>query len=375
MDRIKNNDFKPLLALKDRPISSSGGFVIPIAYELENSNYMSADRYDFPNNGRIWVSSEYEAIDRRFADYEFFRVNRYSADENEAYIENDYLEKYWMRGSDAEALKRFEMCPIIEEELPSVEKPYVNFIGPLPNRSVFINDGTYLFGPFEWAKDDEGIRLSAAQSPLLGLKPDHVFKVKAENANKIIIKFDDFKNYISLPPVTYLFNTNFLKTVEYDQCDYIADDRLITWGNKYFLRSSSARLNRKTATEWLEAIKSLKNLTGMDTERRDRLIKLIPEIFEAGTQQAALINNFLTNETEGKRIVEQYLEDNKDKFFKDHLKHIEDKAEKEAAKIKRELYFLNAKKDQLYREIDELSKKKRKRKHAMNRNGPKSFVP
>ncbi|MDM8521797.1 AAA family ATPase [Desulfococcaceae bacterium HSG8] len=356
------NDVRPLLALKDRPISASGGFVIPIAYEMENCNYEYADRYDFPNNGRIWVSSEYEAIDRRFADHEFFRVNRYSADENEAYIENDYLEKYWMRGSDAEALKRFEMCPIIVENLPPVENPYLKFIGPLPNRSVFINEDGYLYGPFEWTKDEEGIRLSAAQSPLLGLKPDHVFRAKTEEVSKYIIKFEEFKNYISLPPVTYLFNTNFVKTADYEQHDYIADDRLITWGNKYFFRSSSAKLNRKTATEWLEAVKNLKNLTGMDVERRDRITRLIPEMLNAGSHQAALINNFLTNEPGGQKIVEQYLQDNKEKFFKDHLNYIEEKANKEAAKIRRELYFLNAKKDQLYREIDELSKKKKEEK-------------
>jgi len=360
MDKVKANDLKLLIALKDRPISTSGGFVIPIAYEQENSNFIPADRYDFPNNGRIWVSSEYEAIDRRFADYEFFRINRYSADENEAYIENEHLEKFWMKGSDAEALKRFELCPIIAEELPDVEKPYLKSNGPLPNRSVFVNQGDDLFGPFEWARDDEGVRLSAAQSPLLGLKPDHVFKVRMEDVNKYIITFEDqFKNYLSMPPVAYLFNTNFLRSIEYDQHDYISDDRLITWGNKYFLRSNGARLNRKTATEWLEAVKSLKNLSGMDEDRRNRLIRLIPEMLDAGSQQAAFINNFLTNEDDGKLIVERYLEDNKDKFFKDQLKHIEEKAEKEAAKIKREIYFLNAKKDQLCKELDELKKKKK----------------
>jgi hypothetical protein len=362
MDKIKTNGLRTLLALKDRPISQSGGFVVPIAYELENSSYTHADRLDFPNNGRIWVSSEYEFIDRRFADYEFFRVNRYSADENEAYIENDYLEKYWMRGSDAEALKRFEMCPIIEEELPDVEKPYLKSLPPLPNRSIFIADGKYIYGPFEWTKDDEGIRISAAQSPLLGLKPDHVFKVTTDAVSHLVIRFDTFKDYLSQPPVGYLFNTNLLKSVSYDQEDYISDDRLITWGNKYLLRSSSARLNRKTATEWLEAVKNLKILIGMDKERRDRLIRLIPEMLEAGNQQASFINNFLTNETEGQKIVEQYLEDNKEKFFKDQLKHIEEKAEKEAAKIKRELYFLRAKKDQLSKEIEELSKKKKEEK-------------
>ncbi|MDM8550286.1 AAA family ATPase [Desulfobacterales bacterium HSG2] len=352
------NDFKPLLALKDRPISTSGGFVIPIAYELENSSYSPADRYDFPNNGRIWVSSEYEAIDRRFSDYEFFRVNRYSADENEAYIENDYLEKYWMRGSDAEALKRFEMCPIIEEDLPEVEKPYLRTGGPLPNRSIFVNDGNSLYGPYEWTRDDEGIRLSAAQSPLLGLKPDHVFKAKTEDVRRYIIEFENFRNTLSQPPAAYLFNTSLLKTVSYDQLDYISDDRLVTWGNKHFLKSSNARLNRKTATEWLEAVKNLKNLTNMDAERRSRLIRLIPQMLEAGAQQASYINNFLTNEDEGKRIVEQYLQDNKEKFFRDQLKNIEDRAEKKAVKLKRELYFLRAKRDQLHREIEELNKKK-----------------
>ena len=359
MEKTKINDSKPILALKDRPISSDGGFVIPIAYELESNNYSIADRYDFPNNGRIWVSSEYETIDRRFSDYEFFRVNRYSADGNEAYIENDYLEKYWMRGSDAEALKRFEMCPIIKEDLPDVERPYLNSIAPLPNRSVFVNDNTYLFGPFEWTKDDEGIRLSAAQSPLLGLKPDHVFKVKIPEVSQFIIKFDNFKNHFSLPPAEYLFNTNFLKAVEYNQQDYISDDRLVTWGNKNFLKSSIAKLNRKTATEWLEAVKNLKNLTGMDTNRRDRIVKLIPKMLEESTQQASFINNFLTNESEGQKIVDQYLVDNKDKFFKDQLKHIEERAEKEAVKLRRDMYFLRAKRDQLYREMEELNKKKK----------------
>jgi hypothetical protein len=364
VDRIKTNDFKPLLALKDRPIPSQGGggFVIPIAYELENNSYAPADRLDFPNNGRIWVSSEYEAIERRFADFEFFRVNRYSADENEAYIENEFLEKFWMRGSDTEALKRFEMCPVVEELLPDVEKPYLKFIGPLPNRSIFVSDNGYVFGPFEWTRDDEGIRLSAAQSPLLGLKPDHVFQVKKEDVFQYIIKFDHFKTYLSLPPVAYIFNTNFLKTVDYEQYDYISDDRLITWGNKYFLRSSSARLNRKTATDWLEAVKSLKNLSQSDEARRERLKRLIPDMLKLGSQQTSFINNFLTDDAEGKRIVEQYLEDNKEKFFKDQLKHIEEKAEKESAKIRREIYFLNAKKEQLYKELDELSKKVKEEK-------------
>ncbi len=362
MERTKMNEFKPLLALKDRPISTSGGFVIPIAHELENSTYAPADRCDFPNNGRIWVSSEYEAIDRRFSDHEFFRVNRYSADENEAYIENDYLEKYWMRGSDAEALKRFELCPIIKEPLPDVERPYLSSGGPLPNRSVFVNDGTSIYGPFEWTKDDEGIRLSAAQSPLLGLRPDHVFKVRTEEVRHYIIEFETLKSSLSRPPVAYLFNTNLLKAAAYEQQDYISDDRLVTWGNKYLLRSGTAKLNRKTVTEWLEAIKNLKHLTGMDQERRDRLIRLMPKILEAGVQQASFINNFLTNETEGRVIVEQYLQDNKEKFFKDHLKHIEERAEKEAVKIRRELYFLRAQKDQLNREIEELDKRKKEEK-------------
>ncbi|OQY58842.1 MAG: hypothetical protein B6245_09750 [Desulfobacteraceae bacterium 4572_88] len=363
MEKSKSNN-RPLLALKDRPISSSGGFVIPIAKEGENNIYEHADRLDFPNNGRIWVSSEYEIVDRRFADYEFFRVNRYSADDTEAYIENDYLEKYWMRGSDTEALNRFVMCPIIEEELPDVERPYLKSISPLPNRAVFVNDGHCIFGPFEWAKDEEGLRLSAAQSPLLGLKPDHVFKVRLDVIGKYIIKFDVFRNYLSMPPAAYLFNTNFLKTVDYDQYDYISDDRLVTWGNKYFLRSGSVRLNRKTATEWLEAIKILKNVTGMDKERRSRLIRLIPEMLDAGNQQASFINNFLTNEIQGKKIVEQYIEDNKERFFKEQLKHIEERAEKEAARIRRDIYFLNAKKDQFYKEIEELRKKKTEEKNS-----------
>ena len=362
MEKTKSNGAKPLLAVKDRPISSSGGFVIPIAYESENYAYVHADRYDFPNNGRIWVSSEYEAIDRRFSDYEFFRVNRYSADDNGAYIENPHLEKYWMRGSDAEALKRFEMCPVIDEALPPVERSYLKASVPLPNRSVFINDADYLYGPFEWTKDEEGIRISAAQSPLLGLKPDHVFRVRTEDALTFIIKFESFKNYLSQPPVVYLFNTNFLKSIDYEQQDYISDDRLITWGNKHFLKASGARLNRKTATEWLEAVKNLKKLTGMETERRERLIRLIPEMLEAGIHQAALINDFLSNNPDGNGIVEQYLQDNKEKFFKEQLKNIKENAEKEALSIKRDIYFRREEKARLDKEIEELRKKKKEEK-------------
>ena len=105
------------------------GYVIPIAYENDDLTITLIQPDAFPNNQRIWISSEYELIENQFLADEIFYLNSYRdsweqrdnsederlrvANEKEQLAINPNTCRYYARGSSASRIDSSYM-PVID---------------------------------------------------------------------------------------------------------------------------------------------------------------------------------------------------------------------------------------------------------------------
>lgn len=295
---------RPILAVKQFAQSyGRSGKILPIAFVNSDGTIelIQNPNDEFPNNGQVWVSSEYDIIEEDYETNELFAVPVYSTNNSEYEIYND-KDKYWAKGGEAKKIQEINLYPIIEiEELPSSSSPYVVGVSESVGQ-IFLSVNGIAYGPFTLSKDESG-RCKIISPELhigsrLGLNPDHVFSVDVGDLVDLGV-IESFE--IEGGERTFINNSNsILYHKSFDQIDYISDEKLLSWGLKH-IQPEGKRAAKREIENWKKKLSEIKDFRGSDEARRLRLIEVVQHIenldgIETLVKDALLQNKGLINE-------------------------------------------------------------------------------
>ncbi|WCH23253.1 hypothetical protein [Aeromonas salmonicida] len=323
------------------------GNVIPVAMEHEDGVFKNVNITDFPNSG-VFISKEYQKIDELFKDDELFIITEWHETDNE-WQENKRKQKYYSKGEWAERLEHNALIPVISMPMPDIDTGKVSLGYDLPkNTSFFIDDSGAISGPFNATKDDDDwfLTTSTVLTPL-NLPTDHIaqFDKHVLEESGELLRFEvrgDLRTFIT--------SLKKIQRVSFEKVDYISASRLIKYYTKAGFGKSSGTLGKNEANKLTQIIDAYKKKNkAMDNDGRlKRLEKVLSEFLDDEGYGKAIIEDFLQDNIEGKKYLDGYFAKNKDLLIKEKIAEIDAQT--------------NAKKEQVQREIKELSRVAESRK-------------
>ncbi|HIE0659588.1 TPA: AAA family ATPase [Providencia rettgeri] len=317
------------------------GSVLPIAMEHEDGSFKSVNISDFPNSG-IFISKEYQKIDDTFKDNELFIITDWYETDNE-WKENKRKQKYYSKGEWAERLEHNALIPVIKMPMPDIDTGKVSLGYDLPkNISFFIEDLGKISGPFNATKDDDEwfLTTSTGLTPL-NLPTDHIAEfdklVLEDSGNLLCFEIRGILR-------TFITSLKKIERVSFEKVDYISASRLIKYYAKAGFGKGSSTLGKNEAnklTQIIDAYKK-KNKSLDNVERLKRLESVLADFLDDEGYGKAIIEDFLLDNIEGKKYLDGYFSKNKDLLIKEKIEEIDAQT--------------LAKKEQIQREINDISR-------------------
>ncbi|HBQ4716395.1 hypothetical protein K6633_18445 [Escherichia ruysiae] len=317
------------------------GSVLPVAMEHEDGSFKSVDITDFPNSG-IFISKEYRKIDEVFKDDELFIITEWYETDNE-WQENKRKQKYYSKGEWVERLEHNTLIPVIKMPMPDIDTGKVSLGYDLPkNISFFIEDSGAVSGPFNATKDDDDwfLTTSTGLTPL-NLPTDHIakFDKRVLEDSGELLRFE-----VRGGLRTFITSLKKIERISFEKVDYISASRLIKYYAKAGFGKGSSNLGKNEAnklTQIIDAYKK-KNKAMDNDERLKRLEKVLAEFLDDEGYGKAIIEDFLQDNVEGRKYLDGYFAQNKDLLIKEKIEEIDAQT--------------NAKREQIQREINEISR-------------------
>jgi DNA polymerase III delta prime subunit len=326
-----------LLVVKDsRNFNPDLGNVIPVALELEDGGFKNADITDFPNTG-VFISKEYIKIDESFKDDELFILREWHETDNE-WKEDKRRQKYYSKGEWAERLEHNTLIPVIKMPMPDIDTGKVSLGYDLPrNILFFIEDGGKVNGPFLATKDEDDWFLtpSTGLTPL-NLPTDHIaqFDKSALEDSGELLRFE-----IRGLTKTFITSLKKLEKINFEKVDYISASRLIKYYAKSGFGKGSSTLGKNEATKLTQIIDAYKKKNkAMDNDQRlKRLEEVLAEFLEDDGYGKAIIEDFLLDNIEGKKYLDNYFDKNRDILIKEKIQEIDAQTLQKKEQIQREI--------------------------------------
>lgn len=317
------------------------GSVIPVAMEHEDGSFKSVDISDFPNSG-IFISKEYRKIDEVFKDDELFIITEWHETDNE-WKENKRKQKYYSKGEWAERLEHNALIPVIKMPMPDIDTGKISLGYDLPkNISFFIEDSGSVSGPFNATKDEDDWFLTTLTvlTPL-NLPTDHIAKFDKsvlEDSGEIL-RFE-VRGVLR----TFITSLKKIERVTFEKVDYISASRLIKYYAKAGFGKGSSTLGKNEANKLTQIIDAYKKKSkAMDNdERLKRLETVLADFLDDEGYGKAIIEDFLQDNVEGKKYLDGYFSKNKDLLIKEKIEEIDAQT--------------NARREQVQREINDISR-------------------
>lgn len=333
------------------------GYVIPIAYENDDSTITLIQPGQFPNNNRIWISRGFALIENEFGSEDIFYLNTYhdtcekkddSLQEAER-IERELTDirnnpntcRYFSLGGNASRLDSGYIQTVQLPRLPDVGTGRLtsHLMPKLPAVGIpfFAIVDEYVYGPFQIRRDttigieDDIIFETVNKITPLSLQNNHIakFSLKALEENKILLRV----NSQNLQAI-YISNLHIVKSsIDFEVMDYISDTNLV----QYYLRSDFAKdnsISKSHANTLRLAIEtSVRKNQIVNSERIDRLYKVLDQFLTQDTQEYDLIKRYL-NSKEGGQFLTNFLEANGSVILKDHITALTAKNSKELDELR-----------------------------------------
>lgn len=380
------------------------GYVIPIAYENDDSTITPVNPEQFSNNNRIWISRGFTLIENEFASEDIFYLNTYhdtcekkddSLQEAER-IERELADiqnnpntcRYFSLGGNASRLDSGYIQAVHLPRLPDVGTGRLtsHLMQKLPAVGIpffAIVDGD-VYGPFQIRRDttigieDDIIFETVNKITPLGLQNNHIakFSLKALEENRILLRV----NSANLQAI-YISSLHIIKSsIDFEVIDYISDVNLV----QYYLRSDFAKdnsISKSHANTLRIAIEtSVRKNQIIQSERIDRLYKVLDQFLTQDTQEYDLIKRYL-NSKEGGQFLTNFLETNGSVILKEHIAALTAKNSKELDELRNshdaqitalnsryanEKQIIESKKQKLYADFEVEQKKLEAQKSAIN---------
>ncbi|NDL00353.1 AAA family ATPase [Photorhabdus bodei] len=361
-----------LLVIKDENHSANPdmGLIIPLAHLNEDGSVSDIQSGEFPNGG-IFVSKNFLSINQSFKTDEIFILNEYFNSEEEDWKSNSRLQKHYTVGNKASRLERHLLIPILDINLPDITSGSVDYAFDLPSNYFFIQNESYIYGPFKATKQNENWLLSPLTTPSpLQLNTDFVAKISlnelSENNSIEIIKIKGITK-------KFIKNLKEVSVIQYEKIDYISDVRLISYftknnfgkGKNFLLGKSEAQRLSQGIEEYVKKNKAISN-----NERMTRLRNLLSEFLDKSDYGSEIINEFLAETRDGRLYLDKYFDKNRDFLLKEKNKELEDQFESKKASLNNELKdherLILQKKEELNNEIKDIEIEKKKAKERID---------
>ncbi|CDG86865.1 AAA family ATPase [Xenorhabdus bovienii] len=328
-----------LLVIKDENHSENPdmGLVIPLAHLNENGSITEIQPKEFPNGG-IFVSKNFLSINQSFKIDEIFILNEYFDSEENDWKSNSRLQKHYTLGNKASKLERYLFMPVLDLNLPDSASGFLDYTLDLPSNYLFIQNGSYVYGPFKATKQNDNWILSPLVIPSpLQLPTDFVAKIPLTTLNE-----NDALVTIKVKGVTKKFIKNLkeISVVQYEQIDCISDVKLISYFTKNnFGKGKNSLLGKSEAQRLSQGIEEYikKNKAMGNTDRLSRIRKLLSDFLEKSDYGSEIINEFLAETRDGRLYLDQYFEKNRDFLLKEKNKELEEQFESKKIILNNEL--------------------------------------
>lgn len=313
-------------------------------YEILSSNEIvpiNSAEY-FCDTERVFITGQFTELKDKFDDRLFEVTCIPSSFESR---EGDC--RYVSRLASCCELKGLVCCQIFDNALPKVSNPEF-FIDKKPiTKTILLRDNGDLFGPFEYncemdvTLDTYRLQIRAISTPLNNTLQFHIGKIKGSSYENYIYDKLGMPNLLG----------NIKRCFEHaEEIDYITDDQIIsTYGSKIAQNSDIRSFNKGTIAQ---IRKSFANSVEQRKfpERFKRLFEALDTANNWEDTRKELVDNFL-NTPSGQGILENYIENNKEIFFKDEKLAYLKKLESDHSGLAIELKELASKKEKIEADI------------------------
>lgn len=313
---------------------------------------------EFCNTNQVFVTSGYHEIKNKFGN------NLFEASCSPSRSElKDGDCRYVTRFDHCEDIKGVQACQIFEGELPDPSDPRLIIQDSPITKALMIFNSTadLYFGPFEYDivsdqnSGDIEIKIKAISTPFCNSLP--LYHVGQFNSSTIA----PYKNFSS-SQLEIVGNMKKLSDKFDDKIDFITDDQIISmYGNKVAQSSTIRNFTKGTVGLIRKHFSTSKEYKAFPN-RFTRLINSLEQAESWDSSRTELLESFLsTKDGKGQKILEDYIERNKERFFQSekesYQKEINSELESEKSQIeilKQEREKLESENRRLAREQTEL---------------------
>lgn len=340
--------------------SSEGqfGFVKPVA-ELIGDKLVEVTPESFCHTMKVFITNQYDDLERRYPNRELFKLTVTPNDRPSQTVDPAFTSKYVAIAKRAEPLKPRDVFEIIDAPLPAPNQRNIDHLqNPPGTRYIFINDGTFVYGPMKWsarADTSTSINIGFIDAPLPGIKlaPSQIYRVPTKAARKRFIPVQDSATS------RHLVNTMDL-LADGEPYDYATDEEIVKFCAK-LASENSKPIDRATLEILLAGLSKLPaSSVPMAKERLERLPRIMANSVELQDSIYRNMSDYLKGEA-GMSIVARYVEHNERHFVSHIAQKYEGEINDRVASLKRTLddttkqvERLEQNRQALLREVDHL---------------------
>ena len=306
---------KLIVQLHQENYNSEGnlGFVKPIA-EIVDDKLVELTPSNFCPTMKVFVAGEYSTLQKAYTTDQFFKITVTDNERQSDNIDPLSASKYVAFARHAESIKPKDYFEIIDARLPDCNLREVGLNGAMPGTPyIFIDSSTNLYGPFRWTPlgtSNSAIKLNTVESRYLNLalSPCLVYEIDCAKANSKIFTAKDVRQSRRLIQGLSIVNGGGIY-------DYASDEEVIRYAAK-LASECDVKLISKTQINSYVTLIGRSRAANNDITRR-RLARLLQISTDAASREVDVISglsSFLKGE-DGKVIVKDFIEDNKDKYL------------------------------------------------------------
>ncbi|BCZ60033.1 ATPase AAA [Serratia marcescens] len=311
---------------------------------FENGDILPINQMEFfCETEQVFVTSGYSDIKERFKNNLFEAI---CIPTN--FDQKDGNCKYVTRANSCDEIKGLQVSQVYDVSLPTPNDPLIA-VDDLPlTKTLLIKENGFIYGPFDYTnKFDEKtesyiLSLKSINTPLSKIPQYHIGKVGIQ---KCIANLSNEKR----APLFLSNIKRILETID-EEIDFITDDQILSiYGNKIALNADFRSFTKGTIAQIRKHFSSVTEYRTFP-QRFNRLFQCLEDSLAWDSTKTELIQTFLDTK-EGKKILVDYISQNKDDYFKEEKANFAKKMEEETKKQKSAFDELKEKKEALESEI------------------------
>lgn len=309
---------------------SNKGFICPVA-EIKEEKYFPLNRDNFCDTEKVFITSGYsEDIDNKFNSHDLFIIDVNESSQKSELVDEDKACTYVSQGYRAKRLRPRECIQIVKAELPDPNVRKLNISRPITEYIFLLNSSNECLGPFKWTLEEDDIiqlHLITTTLPTPPIRLGNIFKISRDSINDFCCMSKGLDLMFDISSAT----------IGAASFDYSSDEEVARFCTKI-----AGEVNLQANTKSI-----LKNLEGQvrkfpkfnNTFVRERLEHLNNIVDSQLLLQEEVINGLFKflRTTNGELIVDQYVNNNEDKYLMKIKDRREEEIEKEIFEKKNEL--------------------------------------